>query len=83
MPVSQAAEALRINRCTVSNLLNANAANTPNIALRLSAWLGTTPDAWTGQQATWDLWHAGLQPRPDIKPLDRHVAETSPRAYRF
>ncbi|MEX3846260.1 HigA family addiction module antitoxin [Paraburkholderia sp. BR10882] len=83
MTVSQAAEALRINRCTLSNLLNANAATTPNIALRLSAWLGTTPDAWMGLQATWDLWQAGLQPRPDIKPLDRPVAQTSPRTYRF
>jgi addiction module HigA family antidote len=74
MTVTQAAEALQINRVTLSNLLNANASITANIALRLSTWLGTTPDMWMGMQTQWDLWQAEQQPRPDIKPLDRHVA---------
>ncbi|PYE27968.1 addiction module HigA family antidote [Paraburkholderia silvatlantica] len=73
MTVTQAAEALQINRVTLSNLLNANASITANIALRLSAWLGTTPDMWMAIQTQWDLWQAEQQPRPDIKPFDGHV----------
>ena len=40
-------------------------------------------DEWMGQQATWNLWQGERQPRHDIKPPDRPVAETSPRTYRF
>ncbi|MDR5777284.1 HigA family addiction module antitoxin [Caballeronia sp. LZ002] len=72
--VSQAAEALQINRVTLSKLLNGKASATANIALRLAAWLGTSPDLWMGMQAQWDLWQAQQQPRPDIKPLERHAA---------
>ena len=71
MSVTQAAQALQINRVTLSNLLNGKANVTANMALRLSAWLGTTPDVWLGMQTAWDLWQAKRQPRPRIKPLRR------------
>ncbi len=38
-------------------------------ALRLAAWLGTSPDVWLGMQTQWDLWQAEQQPRPAIEPL--------------
>jgi addiction module HigA family antidote len=47
---------------------------TANIALRLSAWLGTSTDLWLGMQNQWDLWQASQLPRPKIKPLIRDVA---------
>lgn len=72
--VTQAAAALQINRVTLSNLLNGSGNVTANIALRLAAWLGTSPDLWIGMQAQWDLWQAEQQPRPIIKPLVRHAA---------
>lgn len=72
--VTQAAHALQINRVTLSNLLNGKAGMTANIALRLSAWLGTTPEHWLGLQTQWDLWQARQQPRPKIKPLARQAA---------
>ena len=74
MTVTQAAEALQINRVTLSNLLNGGGNVTANIALRLAAWLGTSPDMWLGMQAQHDLWQAEQQPRPTIKPLVRHAA---------
>jgi antitoxin HigA-1 len=74
MSVTQAAQALQINRVTLSNLLNGKAGMTANIARRLSAWLGTTPEQWLGMQAQWDLWQARQQPRPKIKPLARQAA---------
>jgi addiction module HigA family antidote len=73
MTVGQAAEALQINRVTLSNVLNGKSGMSANLALRLSAWLGTSPEMWVGMQAQWDLWEAQQQPRPKIKPLVRHA----------
>ena len=74
MTVTEAANALQINRVTLSNLLNGKASVTANIALRLSAWLGTSADLWLGMQNQWDLWQASRLPRPTIKPLVRDAA---------
>ncbi|CAM2144574.1 MULTISPECIES: HigA family addiction module antitoxin [Paraburkholderia] len=73
--VTQAAHDLHINRVTLSNLLNGKAGMTANLALRLSAWLGTTPEHWLGLQTQWDLWQARRQPRPRIRPLARAAAQ--------
>jgi len=40
----------------LSKVLNGKAGVTAGIALRLSVWLGTTPDVWLGMQTQWDLW---------------------------
>ncbi|MDH5551726.1 MAG: hypothetical protein OEX82_00175 [Nitrosomonas sp.] len=37
------------------------------MALRLSAWLGTSPDLWLDMQTQWDLWQAEQRPYPHIK----------------
>ncbi len=71
MTVTQAAKELQISRITLSKLLNGRTGLTAAMALRLSAWLGTTPDVWLGIQTQWDLWQAEQQPRPNIKPLER------------
>lgn len=71
MTVTQAAKELQVSRVTLSKVLNGKAGITAAMALRLSAWLGTTPDIWLGIQTQWDLWQAKKQPRPDIKPLER------------
>jgi len=46
------------NRVTLSNVLNGKAGVTASFALRLAAWLGTSPEMWVGMQAQWDLWQA-------------------------
>ena len=74
MTVTQAAKELQISRVTLSKLLNGKTGLTAAMALRLSAWLGTTPDVWLGMQTQWDLWQAEQQPRPNIKPLERLTA---------
>lgn len=71
MTITQAAKELQVSRVTLSKVLNGKAGITAAMALRLSAWLGTTPDAWLGMQTQWDLWQAKKQPRPNIKPLER------------
>ena len=74
MTVTEAAKELLVSRVTLSKVLNGKAGITAAMALRLSAWLGTSPDMWLGMQTQWDLWQAKKQPRPNIKPLRRLAA---------
>jgi len=74
MTVTSAAMALQVSRVTLSKVLNGKAGVTAGMALRLSSWLGTTPDVWLGMQTQWDLWQAQQHPGPKIKPLVRLVA---------
>lgn len=74
MTVTQAAKELQISRVTLSKVLNAKAGVTAGMALRLAAWLRTSPDVWLGMQTQWDLWQAEQQPSPKIKPLKRLAA---------
>jgi antitoxin HigA-1 len=69
MTVTQAAKELHLSRVTLSKVLNGKAGITANMALRLAAWLGTTPELWLDIQTQWDLWQAEQQPTPKIKPL--------------
>lgn len=74
MTVTQAAKDLQVSRVTLSKVLNGKASITANLALRLAAWLSTTPDVWLNMQTQYDLWQAEQQPVPNIKPLDRMAA---------
>ena len=74
MTVTQAAKALQISRVMLSKVLNARAGITAGMALRLAAWLGTSPELWLGMQTQFDLWQAGQQPTPAIRPLERKAA---------
>ncbi len=55
MTVTKAAQELQVSRVTLSKVLNGKTGVTAGMALRLSAWLGTTPDVWLGIQTQWDL----------------------------
>ena len=74
MTVTKAAEELQVSRVTLSKVLNGKAGVTAGMALRLSVWLGTSPDVWLGMQTQWELWQAEQQPRPNIRPLVRQAA---------
>lgn len=74
MTVTAAAKELQVSRVTLSKVLNGKAGVTAGMALRLSSWLGTSPDVWLGMQTQRDLWQAEQQPRPNIKPLERLAA---------
>ena len=74
MTVTNAAKELQVSRVTLSKVLNGKAGVTAGMALRLSAWLGTSPDVWLGMQTQWDLWQAEQQPSPNIRPVERLVA---------
>jgi addiction module HigA family antidote len=74
LTVTEAAEALQFSRVTLSKILNGKGGITADMALRLSQWLGTTPDLWLGMQNQYDLWLAGQVKRPAIKPMGRMAA---------
>lgn len=65
LTVTTAAGQLGVTRVTLSRMLNGRAAISPEMALRLQAWLGKERggDArlWLGQQAAYDMWQAGLK----------------------
>lgn len=62
LSVTDAAAQLGVSRVTLSRVLNARAAISPEMALRLEAWLGRERggDArlWLAQQSEYDLWRA-------------------------
>ena len=51
----QVAEILDVPANRISQILRGGRAITADTALRLSAWLGTTPEFWLGLQSDYDL----------------------------
>jgi len=49
------AKALDVPQIRVSEIVNAKRAITPDTALRLARFFGTSAEFWLGMQATWDL----------------------------
>ena len=49
------AKALDVPQIRVSEIVNAKRAVTPDTALRLARYFGTSAEFWTGMQATYDL----------------------------
>jgi antitoxin HigA-1 len=74
--ISDAARHLKINRVTLSRILHGAANITPDLAVRLSAALGTSEELWTGMQADFDLWHARKR-MPKIKAFPPIPASSS------
>jgi len=58
LTVSGFAEALRVSRQTVNELLRERRAVSPEMALRLSRLFGNSPEFWLNAQRAVDLWEA-------------------------
>lgn len=69
--VTEAAEQLGVSRVTFSRMINGRAAISPEMALRIEAWLGVERggDArlWLAQQSAYDMWQTAQQFK--IKPM--------------
>lgn len=69
--VTQAAAQLNVTRAALSRVLNARAAISPEMALRLEGWLGVEnggrADLWISQQAAYDLWKARQAGMPAVQ----------------
>lgn len=77
MSVTDAAAQLGVTRVALSRVLNARAAISPEMALRLERWLGEANGGraavWLGMQSAHDLWNAEKNARlvlKRIKPLE-------------
>ncbi|MBF0239652.1 MAG: HigA family addiction module antidote protein [SAR324 cluster bacterium] len=58
MTITEMASIIGVSRKTLSKIINENGAITPDMALRLSQALDTTPDLWLNLQKNFDLWEA-------------------------
>lgn len=62
LSVTQAARELGVTRAALSRVLNGHARISPQMALRIEAWLGVErggrAERWAGMQLQYDLWHA-------------------------
>ena len=56
--ITEAAQALGVSRKTLSKIINGNGRVTPEMAIRLSIALGSSPESWLGHQVAYDLWQA-------------------------
>ena len=53
--ITTAADALGVNRLTLSNLVNGKNGISPEMAIRLSKAFGGGPEVWLGMQMDYDL----------------------------
>ena len=67
--VTEFAEKLRVSRVALSRVVNARAAVSADMALRLAAALGGSAESWLQMQAAYDLWHAAKGRRLRVQPL--------------
>jgi addiction module HigA family antidote len=71
------AKALKTSFRTINELLNEKRSVSPDMALRLARYFGTSPDVWIGLQADYDLYWAKMKSKKtiaEIKPLQRKRA---------
>src|SRR5216110_2908711 len=69
LSVSEFARRLGVSRVTLSRVVNGRAAVSAEMAIRLAAALGGSPESWLRMQAAYDLWRASRKRRPKITPL--------------
>ena len=62
LTVTEAAQQLDVSRVTLSRVLNGRAAISPEMALRIEAWLGLERGGearfWLAEQSAYDVWQA-------------------------
>ncbi|CAN7774874.1 HigA family addiction module antitoxin [Cupriavidus necator] len=70
LSVTEAAAQLGVSRAAFSRVLNEHAAISPEMALRIEAWLGVEhggrADVWLAEQAAFDLWQARQRGMPRV-----------------
>lgn len=70
LTVSGLADSLGVSRQTVNELLRERRALSPEMALRLSALFGNSPEFWLNLQRAVDLWDAQVAIADDIRRIN-------------
>lgn len=72
MSQTEFADRLGVSRVSVSELLHERRALSPDMALRLSKLLDTTPDSWLAMQTALSIWEARQESELDlVRPLPK------------
>lgn len=66
LTVTEAASQLRVTRVALSRVINGKAGISPEMAIRLSVWLDTSPEVWLTMQIAYDLSRTAKKRRPRI-----------------
>jgi addiction module HigA family antidote len=73
MTVTEASEQLGVTRAALSRVINGKAGISPEMALRIEAWLGEehggNASMWLSQQAAYDLWQARKRGSPKVRQI--------------
>jgi len=72
LTITKAAAQLNVSRKTLSEIVNAHAAITPEMALRLEMAFGKSADSWLGHQNAHDLWK--IQTRKESLGVQRYTS---------
>ena len=67
------AKALKTSFRTINEILNEKRSISPDMALRLARYFGTTPEVWIGLQADYDLYWAGMKSKKTIDEIKPHM----------
>ncbi len=82
LSVTEAAQQLGVSRVALSRVLNARAAISPEMALRIEAWLGVDRGGearlWLAEQNAYDMWQA--EQRFKAAPMQVQRAPIEPAA---
>ena len=82
LSVTQAAQQLGVSRVALSRVLNGRAAISPEMALRIEAWLGVDRGGearlWLAEQNAYDMWQA--EQRFKAAPMQVQRAPSEPPA---
>jgi addiction module HigA family antidote len=67
MTITDAAAYLGVGRVTLQRIVTGASGISPDMAYRLGAAFGTSPEMWAGMQLQYDLYQTGKVKRPKIK----------------
>lgn len=67
--ITEAAARLGVTRAALSRVLNGAAGISPDMDLRLSKALNTTPGRWHAMQCDYDMWQAQQRFRAKVRPI--------------
>lgn len=67
LTVTEVARKLGVGRVTLQRIVNGAAGISPDMAYRLGAAFGTSPELWAGMQLQYDLYQASKVQRPRIE----------------
>ena len=67
LSINAFAKKLKVSPATVQRIVTEKSAISPEMALRLSATIGSTASLWLRLQADYDLWH--IRERVDVSQL--------------